>query len=104
MRELRLAGERSFENENRQRTSLFYYLVEDHRDMVVDTPLYGIQVQKQVKENGKIVKEKETAVAISYSEDFVKQLLYDLIHNMVTPMCLLEVLDDLVTKEINYSA
>ncbi len=103
MRNIKLAGEKIFENEDRHSVQLSYYLLEDQRDLA-GTPLYGIQVVKQVRDHGEIVKETETAAAISYSEAFVRQILFELIEHTVTPMCLLEVVDDMVTTSLHCSA
>ncbi len=57
--------------------------------------LYGICVRKYTD----ISQQPEEAATppISYSQTFVRQLLQHLIQNAVTPMCLLEVLDELLS-------
>ncbi|MCI8418100.1 MAG: hypothetical protein HFI33_11515 [Lachnospiraceae bacterium] len=57
--------------------------------------LYGICIRKYTAENQQ--PEEAATPPISYSESFVRQLLQHLIENAVTPMCLLEVLDELLS-------
>ena len=62
----------------------------------LSTPLYGICVRKSEAEAGEF---EETATPpISSSEDFVRQLLQHVITHAVTPLCLLEVLDELASR------
>lgn len=56
--------------------------------------LYGICVRKY--QEGAEPEEAMTP-PISHSEDFVRQLLQHVIAHAVTPMCLLEVLDELIS-------
>lgn len=104
MRKMILAGERCFESEDKRSIDLFYYLIEDYRDAAIDTPLYGIQITKRMKDLNGVIQEKETASAITYSEGLAKQIIYRLMDHMVTPMCLLEIVDDMVTQEIYRTA
>ncbi|MCI8994239.1 MAG: hypothetical protein HFI30_00920 [Lachnospiraceae bacterium] len=73
---------------------LQYFLTCLDRGNKADT-LYGIRVRKYT-EDQTLAEESDTP-PISYSEAFVRQLLQHLIHNAVTPMCLLEVLDELIS-------
>ncbi len=59
--------------------------------------LYGICVRKYTGDEA--LPEEAVTPPISYSEEFVRQLLQHLIRNAVTPMCLLEVLDELLTQK-----
>lgn len=57
--------------------------------------LYGICVRKQ--EYGQSQPEEARTPPISYSEHFVRRLLQQVITHGVTPMCLLEVIDELLS-------
>ena len=58
--------------------------------------LYGICVRKY--SGDQCTPEEAVTPPISYSEGFVRQLLQHLIQNAVTPLCLLETLDELLTS------
>lgn len=73
---------------------LKYFLTCMDRGSKADT-LYGIRVLKYTEDYA--LAEEASTPPISYSETFVRQLLQHLIRNAVTPMCLLEVLDELVS-------
>ena len=57
------------------------------------------KLKKIIKENGTIKKEKEIARAISYSQHYVEQLIQVLLRNQVTPMTMIEIIDEYITKE-----
>ena len=60
-----------------------------------DAPLYGIYVRMQ--EEGREQPEEIQTPPISYSEAFVRLLLERVSANAVTPLCLMEVLDELIS-------
>ena len=45
------------------------------------------------------VEEAESTPPVSHSEIFARQMLRQLITNAVTPVCLLEIVDDMMTGE-----
>lgn len=77
--------------------NLKYYLIEE-TDSQAPTPLYRICVKKSAAERPG-VEEIESTPPVSHSETFTLQVLRQLIQNAVTPVCLLEIVDDLITKE-----
>ena len=77
--------------------NLKYYLIEEEASPAAD-PLYRINDKKTQKENHGIEKRASTP-PVSDSETRARQLLRRLITNAVTPVCLLEIVDDIMTKE-----
>jgi hypothetical protein len=80
-----------------------YYFVKDYRFAEERLPLCGIKIIKQENKGREVVREVEIAPAISYSEKFVKQMIRKMIKNLVTPIHMLEVIDELVSEE-SYSS
>lgn len=77
--------------------NLKYYLIEEEQPSS-DTPLYRLCIKKSAAEQPGM-EETESTPPVSYSETFARQVLRELIKNAVTPVCLLEIVDDLITKE-----
>ncbi|MCI9383589.1 MAG: hypothetical protein HFI24_05210 [Lachnospiraceae bacterium] len=77
--------------------NLKYYLIEEEQPLSV-TPLYRICIKKSVTEKPG-VEETESTPPVSHSEAFARQMLRRLITNAVTPVCLLEIVDDMMTGE-----
>ncbi|WP_455716301.1 DUF6514 family protein [Anaerosporobacter sp.] len=100
MKHFSLIGEREVKLENQMGMVLKYYLVEEPSKEVGERDclnfLYGIKIEKQF---GEIV-ESEEVEALSYSKEVVVQLIHTLIECTVTPMTLVEVVDDLVTLRL----
>lgn len=96
MKKLYLEGSRHIQVSAERQFELEYYLVEEPSAEPFGSCLYSIQVWKTEKDQ--IVME-ETG-SISYSRDVVRQMIRMLIDNCVTPMSVLEVVDDLVTLEL----
>lgn len=94
MKRIDLIGERNVELEDQREMVLNYYLIEEPSKANGDMNyLYGIKIEKQF---GGIV-ESEEVEAISYSKEVVLQLINTLMECTVTPMTLVEVVDDLIT-------
>lgn len=94
MKRIDLIGERNVELEDQREMVLNYYLIEKPSKANGDMNyLYGIKIEKQF---GGIV-ESEEVEAISYSKEVVLQLINTLMECTVTPMTLVEVVDDLIT-------
>ena len=83
-------------------------LLEDSRNMRLDysltekvseadqlTPFYGVQVTKYLGD----LMESEEAWGISDSKDIVVSILKKLHHYQVTPISMVEIVDELVTQE-----
>jgi len=76
---------------------LKYYLIEETLPPP-QTPLYRICIKKSIADRPG-VEEAESTPPVSDSETFTRQVLRQLIRNAVTPICLLEIVDDIMTKE-----
>ena len=77
--------------------NLKYYLIEEEASPAA-APLYRICVKKSLAEHPG-VEESASTPPVSDSETRARQLLRRLITNAVTPVCLLEIVDDIMTKE-----
>jgi hypothetical protein len=94
-----LVGARTFTQISGRETSVEYYFLKDYRTDEEERPLCGIKVIKEEQINGEIKVEEEVAPALSYSERFVKQIINTMIRNLVTPIHMLEVIDEYMTNE-----
>ncbi len=88
---------RSVTDEKGSSLNLKYYLIEEEMTPSA-APLYRICVKKSISDSP-CVEEAESTPFVSHSEDFTRQILGQLIRNAVTPVCLLEIVDDIITKE-----
>lgn len=77
--------------------NLKYYLIEEEGPISA-APLYRICVKKSLSEHPG-VEEAESTPPVSDSETDARRMLQSLITNAVTPVCLLEIVDDMMTKE-----
>ncbi|NBK90463.1 hypothetical protein D5278_00415 [bacterium 1XD21-13] len=77
--------------------NLKYYLIEEEQPKSM-APLYRICIKKSMAEKPG-VEEAESTPPVSHSEIFARQMLRQLITNAVTPVCLLEIVDDMMTGE-----
>lgn len=77
--------------------NLKYYLIEEKQPQAA-APLYRICIKKSIAEKPD-VEETESTPPVSHSEDFAREMLRRLITNAVTPICLLEIVDDMMTGE-----
>lgn len=73
-----------------------YYLTEEAVDKYTRKPIYGISV---VKRDG-INVEEENSGGVSHSQDVVKDMLHTLAKGSITPMSMIEIVDDLVTSRL----
>lgn len=86
-------------DQNNNKILLKYYLLKEkgrnHKNY------YGIRVEKcHVAEDGQYhVVENETLSGISGSKDFIMEALEKLQSHQVTPMCVGEIVDDMITME-----
>ena len=79
--------------ENGTNMELNYFLTEEDGEES-QAPLYGICINKCVKRQ----MESEQTGALSMSKDFVLNLCKKLARNTITPMVMLEVIDDLIEE------
>ncbi len=87
-----LMGNRILKNENEQSWSLNYYLTKNN---LADC-LWGVEIYKESNSSDGYSNENEVqSYFISESRVDVENIIYKLMENMVTPISLGEVLDDL---------
>lgn len=94
-----LIGTTKFDAGNNTQIKLEYYLTEEIRDIETSSALYGVEVKKEIRNKNGIFLEQERATSLSYSRTTVENLIHILLLNTVTPMNLLEIVDDYITKE-----
>lgn len=82
--------------EDERRMKLDYSLTEKYSELDQTTPYYGIQIAKFLDENV----ETEEVAGISYSKDTVVSMIKKLLHYEVTPISMVEIVDDLVTAGV----
>lgn len=100
MEQVYLVGEKECRI-NSANTLLQYYLMEKSQE-VRSSKLYGIKIVKIVTDGKGSKQEEEMTPAISYSKAFVKQILLAMLKGTVTPVSVLEIVDDLVSEHLNY--
>ncbi len=100
MREIIFTGERAIENEEGKKYLLKYYITKDMCNVVISQPIFGVAVYKYDLTYCERFMEKEESMAISHSMTMVKKLVDHLITFKITPVCLLEVLDDLISQQL----
>ncbi len=74
--------------------NLRYYLIKEERSGS-PLPLYRIRITKSFSGNP-CIEEVRSTPPVSTSESRARSLLSSLIRNAVTPVCLLEILDDMM--------
>lgn len=94
-----LIGRTEFDAGNNTQVKLAYYLTEETRGIDASSALYGVEVKKESRSKNGILREQERARSLSYSRKTVENLIHLLLTNSVTPMNLLEVVDDFISKE-----
>lgn len=92
---LDLKGTKVIELENGENLLLNYFLM-SKKSVEVPGNVYGICVEKELSGE----KEADQVENISYIEGNVMDILHTLMEHTVTPICLAEVLDDLMTERI----
>ncbi|MDO5294019.1 MAG: DUF6514 family protein [bacterium] len=95
MREQKLITTKVAGNDDNKKLMLEYYLTEKKSEETEEV-IYGISVTKQSDEGI----ESDVVDNISYKKEKVLDLLHILSENTVTPICLAEVLDDLITERM----
>jgi hypothetical protein len=80
--------------EDERRMKLDYSLTEKYAETDQNTPYYGIQVAKYLDDTV----EKEEVTGISYSKDTVVAIIKKLLQFEVTPISMVEIVDELITE------
>lgn len=97
-----LLGTKEIWDCNNVRIKLEYYLIETKSNLEKKETLYGIQIVKYKKAKREIEKEVESITGLSYSKKFVEQMIACLMDHTVTPICMLEIVDDYMTREMMF--
>lgn len=82
--------------EDDRRMKLDYSLTEKYSETDQTTPFYGIHIDKYLDDSV----ESEEITGISYSKDTVVSILKKLHQHTVTPISMVEIVDELVTAEV----
>ncbi|MDO5521179.1 MAG: DUF6514 family protein [bacterium] len=95
MREQKLITTKVAGNDDNKELMLEYYLTEKESEETKEL-IYGISVTKRCENQV----ESDVVDNISYEKQQVLDLLHIISENTVTPICLAEVLDDLMTERM----
>lgn len=82
--------------EDERMMKLDYSLTEKYTQEDQITPYYGIQIAKYMGDSV----ETEEITGISYSKDTVVSIIKKLLRHEVTPISMVEIVDDLITEGI----
>lgn len=91
-KDLLFSNEVTLEDDRKMRLE---YNITENRTSESNEPYYGIQIVKYL--DGK--SEMEEIEGISYSRDKVEAITKILFQNVVTPISMIEIVDDLITLE-----
>lgn len=95
-----LVNNKKVELENKE-LSIDYFLTETkqfYKDKIKS--VYGIKVISKVITRNETYYEVESVINISYSKKLVLKLLDQLAKHIVTPVCLIEIIDELMTEDL----
>jgi hypothetical protein len=84
---------------NKKDLELYYFITEIDQyiaDRLI--PIYGIKIVNKIKEEEKIHYEIETVKKLSYSKDLVQRLSEKLMKHLITPLCMIEIIDELMSE------
>lgn len=96
MQKLKVVSIKEVKSEEGNMMSLRYVLTRNCRNHIKGQKYYGIEIEKE--SNGTL--EREKVEGISHSKEFVQGILECLYDNVVTPVSMVEVIDDLVTESM----
>ena len=82
--------------EDDRKMKLDYCLTADYAQAGQTVPYYGIRITKHLEN----LEETEEVCGISYSKDKVVSMTEKLFQYEVTPIHLVEIVDDLITQEV----
>ncbi|BCN30039.1 DUF6514 family protein [Anaeromicropila herbilytica] len=91
-----LVGSKTIELEDMRMMSLEYYLLEHVSEENKEKALYGVKITKKIDD----YMESEEVDAISYSKEFVEQMIKQLMDNDVTPISMIEIIDEMITVRL----
>lgn len=100
MKTTRLMGTKEIWDCNNVKIKLEYYLIASKTNLEEKETLYGIQIAKYRRTEKEMQKEVEAIMGLSYSRKLVEQMIICLMDHTVTPMCMLEIVDDYITKSM----
>lgn len=80
-----------------QRSFKLNYFLTQKQSVEEDQVIYGVAVTKE----GEGILEEEVVDNLSYQREDVESMLSILANNLVTPISMVEILDDLVTVNLN---
>lgn len=98
-----LIGTKEIKDCNNDKMKLEYYLTVIKSDFDEIDAIYGIQLVKCKRTGKRIEKEMETIKRLSYSKKLVEQIIVCLMDNTVTPICMLEIVDEYISKEMMFA-
>lgn len=75
---------------------LEYYLIEEKRGER-GRACYGIMIKKEFRDKERVEQTKAEGKAVSYSRAYVEKLLQLFLKNTVTPLTMLELIDEYVS-------
>lgn len=82
--------------ENEKKMKLDYCLTEKFTEDNPVTPYFGIQITKYIEDDIEI----EKVTGISYKKETVLSIINKLIQHEITPVSMVEVLDDMITEGV----
>ncbi len=85
-------------SQQEQKIRLEYYLIEERRD-TSGIALYGMMIRKETRAGGRIERKQAVGKAISYSREYVERMIRLFLKNTVTPMSMVELIDEYVSRE-----
>lgn len=93
-----LHGSKVVELENKA-YQLDYYVTEMNQYISdQELQIYGIKIVNKVTEENRNYYDVEEIKNISYSKAYVQKLIDQLIEHLVTPICMIEIVDGLMTE------
>ena len=96
MSHLHLLFSNEVQLEDTRRMKLDYSLTEKYSETDQSVPYYGVRITKLIENT----EETEEVFGISYSRDTVVSMIKKLFQFEVTPISMVEILDDLVTEGV----
>lgn len=96
MTEYKMLGKRVIEYVPMREMVLEYYLLKD-TDEESNTTFYSAEIRKQ---EHNAAEEIETVKGLTDSREFAVQLINVLLENAVTPVSMVEIIDDYITEKV----
>ncbi|TCT14306.1 hypothetical protein EDC18_106104 [Natranaerovirga pectinivora] len=94
-----LEGSKKIALEKDKKLEIEYYITENNQYIAEQLiNVYGIKIINKIYDKGNIYYEVESVKKISYSKDLIQRLLSKLINHLVTPVCMIEIIDELISE------